>query len=72
MGSGGGVGEVPTIFHPRRSLGPSIVFSEEQQNHGPYTTSAQVLLDSSGIEIFLIIFINQFFFILLYYSCLFS
>ncbi|XP_033225584.1 putative thiamine transporter SLC35F3 isoform X2 [Belonocnema kinseyi] len=47
MGSGN-VGEVPTIFHPRRSRGPSIVLSEDQPKHGPYGSPAQVLLDSSG------------------------
>lgn len=46
MGSGE-VGEVSTIFHPRRSRRPSIVLSEDQPNHS-YASPAQVLLDSSG------------------------
>lgn len=48
MGSGE-VGEVSTIFHPRRSRRPSIVLSEDQPNHS-YASPAQVLLDSSGAE----------------------
>lgn len=47
MGSGS-VGEVPTIFHPRRSRAPSIVLSEDQQNHGPIASPIQVVLDSTG------------------------
>ncbi|KAF7379794.1 hypothetical protein HZH68_016742 [Vespula germanica] len=49
MGSGS-VGEVPTIFHPRRSRAPSIVLSEDQQNHGPIASPIQVVLDSTGCE----------------------
>ncbi|XP_043268469.1 putative thiamine transporter SLC35F3 isoform X2 [Venturia canescens] len=49
MGSGG-VGEVPTIFHPRRSRAPSIVLSEDQPSHGPYASPVQVVLDNSGCE----------------------
>ncbi|XP_046735765.1 putative thiamine transporter SLC35F3 isoform X1 [Diprion similis] len=50
MGSGG-VSEVPTIFHPRRSRTPSIVLNEEQQNNGPYASPVQVILEtSSGCE----------------------
>ncbi|XP_012268452.2 putative thiamine transporter SLC35F3 isoform X4 [Athalia rosae] len=47
MGSGG-VGEVPTIFHPRRSRAPSIVLNDEQQNNGPYASPVQVILDTSA------------------------
>ncbi|XP_015589902.1 putative thiamine transporter SLC35F3 isoform X2 [Cephus cinctus] len=49
MGSGG-VGEIPTIFHPRRSRAPSIVLSEDQRNNGPYASPVQVVLDTSGCE----------------------
>lgn len=47
MGSGG-VSEVATIFHPRRTRAPSIVLNEEQQNNGPYASPVQVILDTSS------------------------
>ncbi|XP_011872637.1 PREDICTED: putative thiamine transporter SLC35F3 isoform X2 [Vollenhovia emeryi] len=49
MGSGG-VGEVPTIFHPRRSRTSNIAFVEDQQTHGPFITPIQIALHASGCE----------------------
>ncbi|TGZ37344.1 Solute carrier family 35 member F3 [Temnothorax longispinosus] len=49
MGSGG-VGEVPTIFHPRRSRASNIAFVEDQQTHGPFITPIQIALHASGCE----------------------
>ncbi|XP_018401770.1 PREDICTED: putative thiamine transporter SLC35F3 isoform X2 [Cyphomyrmex costatus] len=49
MGSGG-VGEVPTIFHPRRSRTSNITFVEDQQTHGPFITPIQIALHASGCE----------------------
>ncbi|XP_011168232.1 putative thiamine transporter SLC35F3 isoform X3 [Solenopsis invicta] len=49
MGSGG-VGEVPTIFHPRRSRTSNIAFIEDQQTHGPFITPIQIALHASGCE----------------------
>ncbi|XP_011704876.1 PREDICTED: putative thiamine transporter SLC35F3 isoform X2 [Wasmannia auropunctata] len=49
MGSGG-VGEVPTIFHPRRSRTSNISFVEDQQTHGPFITPIQIALHASGCE----------------------
>ncbi|XP_012534555.1 putative thiamine transporter SLC35F3 isoform X3 [Monomorium pharaonis] len=49
MGSGG-VGEVPTIFHPRRSRTSNITFIEDQQSHGPFITPIQIALRASGCE----------------------
>ncbi|XP_029161670.1 putative thiamine transporter SLC35F3 isoform X2 [Nylanderia fulva] len=43
MGSGG-VGEVPTIFHPRRSRTSNIILGDDQQTHGPFITPIQVAL----------------------------
>lgn len=47
MGSGG-VGEVPTIFHPRRSRTSNIALIEDQQTHGPFITPIQIALHASG------------------------
>lgn len=47
MGSGG-VGEVPTIFHPRRSRSSNIILGDDQQTHGPFITPIQVALHASG------------------------
>ncbi|XP_012059292.1 PREDICTED: putative thiamine transporter SLC35F3 [Atta cephalotes] len=52
MGSGG-VGEVPTIFHPRRSRTSNITFVEDQQTHGPFITPIQIALHASGKSIIL-------------------
>ncbi|KAL0112357.1 hypothetical protein PUN28_011999 [Cardiocondyla obscurior] len=49
MGSGG-VGQVPTIFHPRRSRTSNISFVEDQQTHGPFVTPIQIALHTSGCE----------------------
>ncbi|XP_018350240.1 PREDICTED: putative thiamine transporter SLC35F3 isoform X3 [Trachymyrmex septentrionalis] len=49
MGSGG-VGEVPTIFHPRRLRTSNITFVEDQQTHGPFITPIQIALHASGCE----------------------
>ncbi|CAL1684048.1 unnamed protein product [Lasius platythorax] len=50
MGSGG-VGEVPTIFHPRRSrTSNTITLGDDQQTHGPFITPIQVALHASGCE----------------------
>lgn len=47
MGSGG-VGEVSTIFHPRRSRTSNIALVEDQQTHGPFITPIQIALHASG------------------------
>jgi len=47
MGSGG-VGEVATIFHPRRSRTSNVALSEDQQTHGLFASSVQVALHGSG------------------------
>ncbi|XP_029680844.1 putative thiamine transporter SLC35F3 isoform X2 [Formica exsecta] len=49
MGSGG-VGEVPTIFHPRRSRTSNITLADDQQTHGLFITPIQVALHASGCE----------------------
>ncbi|XP_067208897.1 solute carrier family 35 member F3 isoform X3 [Linepithema humile] len=49
MGSGG-VGEVSTIFHPRRLRPSNLTFSEDQQIHGPFVTPIQVALRASACD----------------------
>ncbi|KAH0947542.1 hypothetical protein HN011_009674 [Eciton burchellii] len=49
MGSGG-VGEVATIFHPRRSRTSNVALSEDQQTHGLFASSVQVALHGSACE----------------------
>lgn len=47
--SGGGVGEVPTIFHPRRSLTSNVALGEEQLTRGPFAgPPVQIAFDASG------------------------
>lgn len=48
MGSGG-VGEVPTIFHPRRSRTSNITLGDDQQTHGPFITPIQVALHAGKL-----------------------
>lgn len=47
MGSGG-VSEVPTIFHPRRSRTSNVSLNEDQPTHGLFITPIQVALHTSG------------------------
>lgn len=47
MGSGG-VGEVATIFHPRRSRTSNVALSEDQQIHSLFASPVQVALHTSG------------------------
>ncbi|XP_015120593.1 putative thiamine transporter SLC35F3 isoform X3 [Diachasma alloeum] len=47
MGSGG-VAELPTIFHPRRSRAPSIILSDERSEHGPFSSPLAGGQDNSG------------------------
>ncbi|XP_070157737.1 solute carrier family 35 member F3 isoform X1 [Polyergus mexicanus] len=49
MGSGA-IGEVPTIFHPRRSRTSNITLADDQQTHGPFITPIQVALHAAGCE----------------------
>ncbi|XP_020288583.1 putative thiamine transporter SLC35F3 isoform X2 [Pseudomyrmex gracilis] len=50
MGSGG-VGELPTIFHPRRSRTSNVSLNEDQPTHGLFITPIQVALHTSGCEL---------------------
>ncbi|KAK0175052.1 hypothetical protein PV327_008836 [Microctonus hyperodae] len=45
---GSGVGEVATIFQPRRSRAPSIILNDDQSTHSPYASPGQVVLDTSN------------------------
>ncbi|KAK0165757.1 hypothetical protein PV328_004251 [Microctonus aethiopoides] len=45
---GSGVGEVATIFQPRRSRGPSIILNDDQSTHSPYASPGQVVLDTAN------------------------
>ncbi|EZA58449.1 putative thiamine transporter SLC35F3 isoform X2 [Ooceraea biroi] len=49
MGSGG-VGEVATIFHPRRSRTSNVALSEDQQIHSLFASPVQVARHASGCE----------------------